>query len=90
MGLQGTDRVSALLSKQWSVKNEWPSAREWLSRGANSRVLRCNAGNYDNCSYTHTEAGLHKSAHCTGVASHKRRRLVQKVLTAPVRFEHSQ
>ena len=44
MGLQGTDRVSAVLSKQWSVKNQWPSAREWLSRGANGPVLRCNTG----------------------------------------------
>ena len=37
-------RVSAALSKQWSVKNQWPSATEWLSRGANGPVLRCNAG----------------------------------------------
>ena len=44
MGLQGTDRVSAVLSKQGSVKNKWPSAREWLSRGANGPVLRCHAG----------------------------------------------
>ena len=44
MGLQVTDRVSAVLSKQWSVKNQWPLAREWLSRGANGPVLRCNAG----------------------------------------------
>ena len=44
MGLQGTDRISVVLSKQWSVKNQWPSAREWLSRGANGPVLRCNAG----------------------------------------------
>ena len=43
MGLQGTDRVSAVLNKQWSVKNQWPLAREWLSRGANGPVLRCNA-----------------------------------------------
>ena len=34
----------AVLSRQWSVKNQWPSAREWLSRGANGPVLRCNAG----------------------------------------------
>ena len=44
MGLQGTDRVSAVISKLWSVKNQWPSAREWMSRGANSPVLRFNAG----------------------------------------------
>ena len=44
MGLQVTDRVSAVLSKQWSVKNQWLSAREWLSRGANGPVLRYNAG----------------------------------------------
>ena len=25
-------------------KNQWPSAREWLSQGANGPVLRCNAG----------------------------------------------
>ena len=25
-------------------KNRWPSAREWLSRGANGPALRCNAG----------------------------------------------
>ena len=25
-------------------KNKWPSAREWLSRGANGPALRCNAG----------------------------------------------
>ena len=43
-GLQGTDRVSAVLSKQWSVQNQWPSAREWLSWGANGPVMRCNAG----------------------------------------------
>ena len=24
--------------------NRWPSAREWLSRGANGPALRCNAG----------------------------------------------
>ena len=65
MGLQGTDRVSAVLSMQWSVKNQWPSAREWLTRGLT--VLSCEAmrGNCDNCSYTHTQARLHKSAHCT-------------------------
>ena len=30
-------------------------------------VLSCDAmrGNCDNCSYTHTQANLHKSAHCT-------------------------
>ena len=43
MGLQGTDRVSAVLPKQWSGKNEWPSAMEWLSRVGNSFVPRCNA-----------------------------------------------
>ena len=35
-------------SAQYAVvckkKNQWPSAREWLSRGANGPVLRCNAG----------------------------------------------
>ena len=44
MGLQGTDRVSAVLGKQQSAKNQLPSAKEWLSRGANGPVLRCNAG----------------------------------------------
>ena len=44
MGLQGTDKVSAVLSNQWSVKNQSPSARDWLSRGGNGPVLRCNAG----------------------------------------------
>ena len=44
MGLQGTDRVSAVFSKQWSVKNQWPSARDSLSREDNGPVLRCNAG----------------------------------------------
>ena len=64
MGLQGTDRVSAVLRKQWSVKNQWPSAREWLSREL--PVLSCDAmrGNGDNCSHTHTQAHLHMSAHC--------------------------
>ena len=42
-GTGGADRVSALFRKQWSVKNQWPSAREWLSRGANGPLLRCNA-----------------------------------------------
>ena len=67
MGLHGTDRVSDVLSKQWSVKNQWPSAREWLSWGANGPAMSCDAmwGNCDNCSYTHTQARLHKSAHCT-------------------------
>ena len=33
-------------SAQYAVvcENQWPSAREWLSRGANGPVLRCNAG----------------------------------------------
>ena len=43
MGLQCTDRVNAVLGKQWSVKDQWPSAREWLSQEANRPVLRCNA-----------------------------------------------
>ena len=25
-------------------KKKWPSAREWLSRGANGPALRCNGG----------------------------------------------
>ena len=64
-GLQGTGRVSAVLNTQWSVKNQWTSAREWLSRGLT--VLYCHAmrGNCDNCSYTHTRVHLHKIAHCT-------------------------
>ena len=71
-GLQGTDRVSAVLSKQWSVKNQWSSAREWLSRGLTVLSSDAMRGNCDNCSYTHTQA------------------ICTRVLTAPVRLEHSQ
>ena len=66
MGLQGTDRVSAVLSKQWSVKK---TNGLWPGSGCHGglTVLSCDAmrGNCDNCSYTHTQARLQKSAHCT-------------------------